>query len=47
MECDRTGIEAMIAGIRQQAVDVLGADAESKLKADTEANYARLRAGRQ
>ncbi|MDB5328804.1 MAG: synthase family protein [Phycisphaerales bacterium] len=46
MESDRPGIEAIIAGNRQQAIDVLGADAESKLKADTEANYARYeRAG--
>ncbi|HEX8323987.1 MAG TPA: gamma-glutamyl-gamma-aminobutyrate hydrolase family protein [Tepidisphaeraceae bacterium] len=46
IESDRVGIETMISGNRRQAIDVLGPDAEAKLRADTEAHYARYeRAG--
>lgn len=41
IETDRAGIDAMVAGNRQQAVDVLGADAEARIKADTDAFYPR------
>lgn len=41
IELDRDGIEQMISGNRDQLTQVLGADGESKIKADTEKNYAR------
>lgn len=45
-ELDRPGIEAIISGNRQQALDVIGDDAEAKLRAEIEPNYARYeRAG--
>ena len=45
-ELDRAGIDAIIAGNRQQAIDVIGDDAAAKLKAEIEPNYARYeRAG--
>lgn len=41
VELDRAGIDQMIAGNREQLIQVLGADGEAKLKADTEKYFAR------
>ncbi|MBC7782889.1 MAG: gamma-glutamyl-gamma-aminobutyrate hydrolase family protein, partial [Burkholderiales bacterium] len=41
MELDRPGIDAMVAGNRQQMIDVLGADGEAKINADSEKFYSR------
>ena len=41
IELDKPGLAALIAGNRQQAIDVLGPDAEAKLAADTETHYPR------
>ncbi len=41
IELDRDGIEAITAGNRQQAIDVLGSDAEQIIRKGTEQHYAR------
>jgi GMP synthase-like glutamine amidotransferase len=41
IELDRPGIDALVAGNRDQLTQVLGADGESKIKADTEKFYPR------
>ena len=41
IELDRAGIAQIIAGNREQAVQVLGSDAEAKINADTERFYPR------
>ncbi|MGC4031454.1 MAG: gamma-glutamyl-gamma-aminobutyrate hydrolase family protein [Tepidisphaeraceae bacterium] len=41
IETDKAGIDAMIAGNRQEALSVLGPDAEAKIKADTDLHYSR------
>ncbi len=45
-ELDRPGIDAIITGNRQQAIDVIGDDAEAKLRAEANEHYPRYeRAG--
>ncbi len=41
IELDRPGIDAIVEGNKQQALDVLGADAVNTIKADTEKYYPR------
>jgi GMP synthase-like glutamine amidotransferase len=41
IELDRAGIEAITAGNRQQAIDVLGPDAEKIIRTGTEQHYVR------
>lgn len=41
IELDRAGIEAITAGNRQQAIDVLGSDAEQIIRSGTEQHYTR------
>ncbi len=41
IELDRAGIDSLVAGNREELIKVLGADGESKLKADTETHYQR------
>jgi hypothetical protein len=41
LELDRPGIDALVAGNRAQLTQVLGADGEAKIKADTEKHYPR------
>lgn len=41
LELDRSGIDTLTAGNRQQAIDVLGPDAEQIIRTGTEQHYAR------
>ena len=41
LELDRPGIDALVAGNREQLIQVLGQDGEAKIKADTDLHYSR------